>query len=315
CAGIDALRAFYDDILKRRDRLGYDIDGVVYKVDRLDWQHDLGFVSRAPRWAIAHKFPAQEEITVLREVEFQVGRTGAITPVARLAPVQVGGVTVSNATLHNMDEIARLDLRIGDSVVIYRAGDVIPKVVSVITERRPEDAQPIQLPSHCPVCGSEIFTAEGEAIARCTGGLSCSAQRKEALRHFASRRAMDIEGLGEKLVDALVEAGMVHTLADLYRLEAEPVAALERMGEKSAANLIAALEKSKQMPLSRFLFALGILQIGEETAKALAGSFGELAAIRVADEILLLAVPDVGSKVAQSVAAFFHERHNQDVSN
>ncbi len=313
CAGVQALRAFYDDILKRRDRLGYDIDGVVYKVDRLDWQNDLGFVSRAPRWAVAHKFPAQEEITVLREVEFQVGRTGAITPVARLEPVQVGGVTVSNATLHNMDEITRLDLRIGDTVVIYRAGDVIPKVVSVVTERRPADARPISLPAHCPVCGSEIFTPEGEAIARCTGGLICSAQRKEALRHFASRRAMDIEGLGEKLVDALVEQGLVHTLADLYRLEAEPVAALERMGEKSATNLIAALEKSKQMPLSRFLFALGILQIGEETAKALASSFGELPAIRQADEILLLAVPDVGGKVAQSVAAFFHEAHNQEV--
>ncbi len=313
CAGVQALRAFYDDILKRRDRLGYDIDGVVYKVDRLDWQNDLGFVSRAPRWAVAHKFPAQEEITVLREVEFQVGRTGAITPVARLEPVQVGGVTVSNATLHNMDEITRLDLRIGDTVVIYRAGDVIPKVVSVVTERRPADARPISLPAHCPVCDSEIFTPEGEAIARCTGGLICSAQRKEALRHFASRRAMDIEGLGEKLVDALVEHGLVHTLADLYRLEAEPVAALERMGEKSATNLIAALEKSKQMPLSRFLFALGILQIGEETAKALASSFGELPAIRQADEILLLAVPDVGGKVAQSVAAFFHEAHNQEV--
>lgn len=313
CLGVAGLLAYYQDILKRRDSLGYDIDGLVYKVDRLDWQNDLGFVSRAPRWAVAHKFPAQEEITILRDVEFQVGRTGAITPVARLEPVQVGGVTVSNATLHNMDEIARLDLRIGDSVVIYRAGDVIPKVVSVITERRPADARPIVLPTHCPVCGSDIFTAEGEAIARCTGGLICSAQRKEAVRHFASRRAMDIEGIGEKLVDALVETGMVGTLADLYRLEAEPLAALERMGEKSAANVLGALEKSKQMPLSRFLFALGILQIGEETAKALASSFGELAAIREADEILLLAVPDVGVKVAQSVAAFFREPHNQEV--
>lgn len=313
CVGVAGLLAYYKDLLERRDRLGYDIDGLVYKVDRLDWQNDLGFVSRAPRWAVAHKFPAQEEITVLREVEFQVGRTGAITPVARLEPVQVGGVTVSNATLHNMDEIARLDLRIGDSVVIYRAGDVIPKVVSVITERRPADARPIVLPSHCPICDSDIFTAEGEAIARCTGGLFCSAQRKEAVRHFASRRAMDIEGLGEKLVDALVETGMVVTLADLYRLKPEQLASLERMGEKSAANVLAALEKSKQMPLSRFLFALGILQIGEETAKALASSFGDLAAIREAHEILLLAVPDVGVKVAQSVAAFFREEHNEKV--
>lgn len=313
CRGVSALLAFYHDILERRARLGYDIDGVVYKVDRLDWQERLGFVSRAPRWAVAHKFPAQEEVTILRDVEFQVGRTGAITPVARLEPVQVGGVTVSNATLHNMDEIARLDLRIGDSVVIYRAGDVIPKVVSVVAERRPADARPVQLPATCPVCDSEIFTPEGEAIARCTGGLICGAQQKEAIKHFASRRAMDIEGLGDKLVEALVDQGLVKTMADLYRLEAGQVAQLERMGDKSAANLMAALEKSKQMPLARVLFALGIMQIGEETAKALARAFGDLAALREAEPLLLLAVPDVGHKVAGSIAAFFHEQHNQDV--
>ncbi|MBZ2189921.1 NAD-dependent DNA ligase LigA [Alcanivorax sp. JB21] len=313
CTGVDELLRFYRDIMQRRADLGYDIDGVVYKVDRLDWQNELGFVSRAPRWAVAHKFPAQEEITLLREVEFQVGRTGAITPVARLEPVQVGGVTVSNATLHNMDEIARLDLRIGDSVVIYRAGDVIPKVVSVVTERRPANAEPVVMPEHCPVCGSEVFTPEGEVIARCTGGLICGAQQKEAIKHFASRRAMDIDGLGDKLVEALVDQGLIHTMADLYQLQAEQVAGLERMGEKSAENLIAALEKSKRMPLSRFLFALGILQIGEETAKALAVAFGDLSAIREADELLLLAVPDVGQKVAGSIAAFFHEPHNQEV--
>ncbi|MCH8543559.1 MAG: NAD-dependent DNA ligase LigA [Alcanivorax sp.] len=313
CTGVAELLRFYRDIMQRRADLGYDIDGVVYKVDRLDWQSELGFVSRAPRWAVAHKFPAQEEITILRDVEFQVGRTGAITPVARLEPVQVGGVTVSNATLHNMDEIARLDLRIGDSVVIYRAGDVIPKVVSVVTERRPADAEPVTLPAHCPVCGSDVFTPEGEVIARCTGGLICGAQQKEAIKHFASRRAMDIDGLGDKLVEALVDQGLIHTMADLYRLEAGQVAGLERMGEKSAENLIAALEKSKGMPLARFLFALGIMQIGEETAKALAKAFGALTVLREADPLLLLAVPDVGHKVAGSIAAFFHEQHNQDV--
>ena len=313
CAGIEALQVFYQDILARRDQLGYDIDGVVYKVDRFDWQTELGFVSRAPRWAIAHKFPAQEEITVLRDVEWQVGRTGAITPVARLEPVQVGGVTVSNATLHNMDEITRLDLRIGDSVVIYRAGDVIPKVVSVLAERRPAYAGVISMPSVCPVCGSEIFRAEGEVVARCTGGLICAAQQKEAIKHFASRRAMDIDGLGDKLVEALVDEKLVATVADLYRLVAEQIAGLERMGEKSATNLVKALDKSRETTLQRFLFALGIREVGEATALALANDFGSLDAIMQADEERLQEVPDVGPVVASHIRHFFMQPHNVEV--
>ena len=313
CQGVDAMLSFYEDIMARRMDLGYDIDGVVYKVDRLDWQRDLGFVSRAPRWAVAHKFPAQEEITVLNEVDWQVGRTGALTPVAKLEPVQVGGVTVSNATLHNIDEIRRLDIRVGDSVVIYRAGDVIPKVVRTVPERRPDNAGEINLPSECPVCGSEILRADDGVVARCTGGLICGAQQREAIKHFASRRAMDIDGLGDKLVDALVDQGLIETVADLYRLKAEDVAGLERMGEKSAANLIEALEASKKMPLSRFLFALGILQIGEETAKALADAFGDLESIRNAPLLLFLQVPDVGGEVAKAIAAFFAEEHNEKV--
>ena len=313
CQGLDAMLSFYEDIMARRVDLGYDIDGVVYKVDRLDWQRDLGFVSRAPRWAVAHKFPAQEEITVLNEVDWQVGRTGALTPVAKLEPVQVGGVTVSNATLHNIDEIRRLDIRVGDSVVIYRAGDVIPKVVRTVPERRPKDAGEINLPTECPVCGSEILRADDGVVARCTGGLICGAQQREAIKHFASRRAMDIDGLGDKLVDALVDQELIETVADLYRLKAEDVAGLERMGEKSAANLIEALEASKKMPLSRFLFALGILQIGEETAKALADAFGDLDSIRNAPLLLFLQVPDVGGEVAKAIAAFFAEEHNEKV--
>jgi DNA ligase (NAD+) len=313
CKGLDAMLSFYEEIMARRVDLGYDIDGVVYKVDRLDWQRDLGFVSRAPRWAVAHKFPAQEEITVLNEVDWQVGRTGALTPVAKLEPVQVGGVTVSNATLHNIDEIRRLDIRVGDSVVIYRAGDVIPKVVRTVPERRPENAGEINLPTECPVCGSEILRADDGVVARCTGGLICGAQQREAIKHFASRRAMDIDGLGDKLVDALVDQGLIKTVADLYDLKAEDVAGLERMGEKSAANLIEALEASKKMPLSRFLFALGILQIGEETAKALAEAFGDLESIRRAPLLLFLQVPDVGGEVARAIAAFFAEEHNEKV--
>ena len=313
CQGLEAMLSFYEDIMARRVDLGYDIDGVVYKVDRLDWQRDLGFVSRAPRWAVAHKFPAQEEITVLNEVDWQVGRTGALTPVAKLEPVQVGGVTVSNATLHNIDEIRRLDIRVGDTVVIYRAGDVIPKVVRTVPERRPKDAGEINLPTECPVCGSEILRADDGVVARCTGGLICGAQQREAIKHFASRRAMDIDGLGDKLVDALVDQELIETVADLYRLKAEDVAGLERMGEKSAANLIEALEASKKMPLSRFLFALGILQIGEETAKALADAFGDLDSIRNAPLLLFLQVPDVGGEVAKAIAAFFAEEHNEKV--
>lgn len=312
CHGVEALLAFYHDILARRNGLGYDIDGVVYKVDRLDWQQRLGFVSRAPRWAVAHKFPAQEEVTVLRDVEWQLGRTGALTPVARLEPVQVGGVTVSNATLHNMDEIARLDLRIGDTVVVYRAGDVIPKVVGIV-DSRPRGTVPITVPDTCPVCGSEIFRADGEAVARCTGGLICGAQRRESIKHFASRRAMDIDGLGDKLVDALVEQGLVDNVADLFRLTAAQLAGLERMGEKSAANLIAALEKSRDTTLPRFLFAMGIREVGEATALALARHYGELEAIMQANEESLQQVPDVGPVVASYVCHFFNEPHNREV--
>lgn len=313
CDGVDALLDFHRDILDRRGTLDYDIDGVVYKVDRLDWQRDLGFVSRAPRWAIAHKFPAQEELTVLNDVDWQVGRTGALTPVAKLEPVSVGGVTVSSATLHNIDEIERLDIRIGDTVVVYRAGDVIPKVVRALPERRPGEAREIHLPKACPVCGSEILRADEGVVARCTGGLICGAQRREAIKHFASRRAMDIDGLGDKLVDALVDNGLVGNVADLYALKAEDVAGLERMGEKSAANLIQGLENSKTNRLNRFLFALGILQIGEETAKALAECFGDLESIRRAPRLLFLQVPDVGVEMARAIAAFFAEEHNEQV--
>lgn len=313
CSGVDELLVFYHGILDKRDKLDYDIDGVVYKVDSFDWQRDLGFVSRAPRWATAHKFPAQEELTVLNGVDWQVGRTGALTPVARLEPVSVGGVTVSNATLHNIDEIQRLDIRVGDTVVVYRAGDVIPKVVRTIPERRPADAETISLPANCPVCGSDILRGDGEVVARCTGGLICGAQQREAIKHFASRRAMDIDGLGDKLVDALVDQELIATIADLYRLKAEQVAGLERMGEKSADNLIAALEDSKKVSLGRFLFALGILQIGEETAKNLADCFGDLETIRRAPPILLLAVPDVGMEVAKAIGAFFAEADNEAV--
>ena len=304
---------YYRRIGAQRDRLPYEIDGVVYKVNRLDLQDDLGFVSRAPRWAIAHKFPAQEEITILRDVEFQVGRTGALTPVARLEPVFVGGVTVSNATLHNMDEIERKDVHIGDTVIVRRAGDVIPEVVGVVAERRPPDARPVTMPAECPVCGSEVVRAEGEAVARCSGGLYCGAQRKEAIKHFASRRAMDIEGLGDKLVDQLVEAGLVDHVDGIYRLTVEQVASLERMGEKSAQNLIHAIDKSRQTTLERFIFALGIREVGEATARALALHFGDLAPLMQADEEALQLVPDVGPIVARHVVSFFHQAHNREV--
>jgi DNA ligase (NAD+) len=297
----------------RRATLGYDIDGVVYKVERLDWQRDLGFVARAPRWAVAHKFPAQEETTVVRDVEFQVGRTGALTPVARLEPVFVGGVTVSNVTLHNMDELARKDVRIGDTVIVRRAGDVIPEVVRVVDSLRPPDAHPVELPARCPVCGSHVTRAEGEAVARCSGGLVCPAQRREALRHFASRRAMDIEGLGERLVEQLVEAGRVATPADLYALEAAELAGLERMGPKSAANLVEALERSKRTTLARFLYALGIRDVGEATALALAGHFGRLEALEAATLEEIQQVRDVGPVVAAQVRDFFDEPRNRAV--
>ncbi len=329
-SGAQGCLDYYRDIGERRADLPYEIDGVVYKVDSRDQQQTLGFVSRAPRWAIAHKFPAQEELTRVLDIEFQVGRTGALTPVARLEPVFVGGVTVSNATLHNMDEIERKDVRIGDTVIVRRAGDVIPEIVAVMAERRPDDARSIEMPATCPVCGSEVVRAEGEAVARCSGGLICSAQRKESIRHFASRRAMDIEGLGDKLVDQLVELGMIDHVDDIYRLQAERLAAIERMGEKSAANLIEAIERSKDTSLARFLFALGIREVGEATARGLAAHFCTLQALQEAaledlrseddPEIKakdlyprLQAVADVGPAVAAHVCHFFAEKRNEEV--
>ncbi len=297
---------------ERRDSLGYDIDGAVIKVDDLRLQRELGFVARAPRWATAFKFPAQEETTRLNDVEFQVGRTGAITPVARLEPVSVAGVTVSNASLHNADEIARLDVMIGDSVVIRRAGDVIPQVVRVLPERRPADAREIVFPERCPVCDSEIERLEGEAVARCSGGLFCAAQRKEALKYFASRRAMDIDGLGEKLIDQLVELDWVKTPADLFRLDAERLATLPRMAQKSSEKLVAALEKAKSTTLPRFIFALGIREVGEATAANLARHFGTLDALMAAEQADLEAVEDVGPVVAAHVYTFFRQEHNRE---
>lgn len=311
--GASGCLEYYRRMVKRRPELPYEIDGVVYKVDRLDWQRELGFVARAPRWAVAHKFPAEEAVTVVRDIEFQVGRTGALTPVARLEPVFVGGATVSNATLHNMDEVERKDVRIGDAVVVRRAGDVIPEIVRVLPERRPPRARKVKLPERCPVCGSAVERTEGEAIARCSGGLFCEAQRKEAIRHFASRRAMDIEGLGEKLVEQLVDRKLVRSPADLYALDVATLAELDRMGEKSAANLVAAIEKSKHTTLARFLYALGIRDVGEVTAQVLADHFGSLDALAKASIEDLKQVPDVGPVVAQHVAAFFAEPHNLEV--
>ena len=304
---------YYRAIQARRDKLPYDIDGVVYKVNDIAQQETLGYVARAPRWAVAHKFPAQEEMTKLLAIEVQVGRTGAVTPVARLEPVHVGGVTVTNATLHNQDEIDRKDVRVGDTVIVRRAGDVIPEVVGVVSSKRPAHTRHFRMPDTCPVCGSEVVRLEGEAVARCTGGLYCAAQRREAIKHFASRRAMDIEGLGDKLVEQMDEKGLIHDIADLYALDKEQVAELERMGDKSAKNLLAALEKSKRTSLARFLFALGIRQVGEATAQALANHFGDLDPIVAADEAALREVPDVGPAVAESICAFFHEKHNRDV--
>ncbi|NOV26816.1 NAD-dependent DNA ligase LigA [Cupriavidus necator] len=311
--GAQGLLDFYRDIGKRRDDLPYDIDGVVYKVNALAEQERLGFVSRAPRFALAHKFPAQEMTTIVEDIEVQVGRTGAITPVARLKPVFVGGVTVTNATLHNEDEIRRKDVHVGDTVIVRRAGDVIPEVVAVVTERRPADARAFVMPTACPVCGSHIEKLEDEAIARCTGGLICAAQRKQSLLHFAQRRAMDIEGLGDKLVEQLVDHGIVRTPADLYKLGVVKLAALERMADKSAANLVAAIDKSRATTMNRFIFALGIRHVGEATAKDLAKHFGKLDALMAADEAALLEVNDVGPVVAQSIANFLAEPHNVEV--
>lgn len=304
---------YYRRIGEKRESLPIEIDGVVYKVDQHKLQRELGFVSRAPRWAIAHKFPAQEELTQVESIEFQVGRTGALTPVARLAPINVGGVMVSNATLHNIDEIERKDIRVGDVVIIRRAGDVIPEVVSVIKERRPGKTEKVKLPKHCPVCKSLVVRAEGEAIARCSGGLYCAAQRKEAIKHFASRKAMDIEGLGDKLVDQLIDEGLVDHVDGLYSLKLEQLANLERMAEKSAQNLLEALEKSKKTTLARFLYALGIREVGETTARSLALYFKELDSITKANEEELQEISDIGPIVAQHIVAFFRQKHNLEV--
>lgn len=311
--GRKALLAFYQQIQQKRSDLGYDIDGTVLKVNEIALQEQLGFVSRAPRWAIAYKFPAQEEMTILNDVEFQVGRTGAITPVAKLEPIFVAGVTVSNATLHNGDEIERLGIAIGDTVIIRRAGDVIPQVVGVVAERRPENAKKIHFPTACPVCHSAVIRVEGEAVARCTGGLFCAAQRKEALKHFVSRKAMDIDGVGEKLIEQLMERELIHTPADLFKLDHTTLMRLERMGEKSANNALQSIEKAKNTTLPRFLFALGIRDVGEATAQNLANHFGTLTAIRQADFESLKQVQDVGDVVANRIVRFWQEPHNVEV--
>ena len=312
-SGADGLMQFHRETEARRSALPFDIDGVVYKVDRLDLQRQLGFVTREPRWAVAHKFAAQEVVTELLGIDIQVGRTGALTPVARLAPVFVGGTTVSNATLHNEDEIRRKDIRVGDSVIVRRAGDVIPEIVVSIAERRPAGAPEFTMPSACPVCGSAAFREEGEKVARCSGGLYCPAQRKQALLHFAGRRALDIEGLGDRLVEQLVDAGLVHTPADLFRLDAKTLGELDRMGEKSAANLIASLDQARKTSLARFIFALGIRHVGESTARDLARHFGALDRLLAADEAALLQVNDVGPIVATSILRFLGQPHNRGV--
>ena len=312
-SGAPELVAFYEAVARQRDALPYDIDGVVYKVNSLALQRRMGFVTREPRWAVAHKFPAQEQLTTVQAIEVQVGRTGKLTPVAKLAPVFVGGVTVTNATLHNEDEARRKDVRVGDTVVVRRAGDVIPEVVSVLPERRLADAAVFTMPAQCPVCGSAAVREEGEADHRCSGGLFCSAQRKQAILHFAQRRAVEVEGLGDKLVDQLVDSGIIRTLPDLYRLGLTSLAALDRMADKSAQNIVDALQKSKQTTLPRFLFGLGIRHVGEATAKALAKHFGSLDAIMDAPVEGLLEVADVGPVVAQSIHTFFEQPHNREV--
>lgn len=315
CNGTDEVLDFYRDIQNKRSSLGYDIDGTVLKINDIALQEKLGFISKAPRWAIAYKFPAQEELTRLNDVEFQVGRTGAITPVAKLEPVFVAGVTVSNATLHNGDEIERLDIAIGDTVVIRRAGDVIPQIIGVLHDRRPADARPIIFPKTCPVCDSAIVRIEGEAVARCTGGLFCAAQRKEALKHFVSRKAMDIDGVGGKLIEQLVDRELIHTPADLFKLDLTTLTRLDRMGAKSAENALASLEKAKNTTLARFIFALGIREVGEATALNLANHFKTLEALQNADLEALQQVPDVGEVVANRILAFWQEPHNVAVVN
>jgi DNA ligase (NAD+) len=311
--GADECLKYYAEIAARRDKLPFEIDGVVYKVDELAARDRLGFTAREPRWAIAHKFPAQEETTVVEDIQASVGRTGVVTPVAALKPVHVGGVTVTHATLHNQDEVERKDVRIGDTVIVRRAGDVIPEVVAVITEKRPRGTKSWRMPKKCPECGSEVVREEGEAAHRCLGGLYCPAQRMGALLHFASRRAMDIEGLGDKLVEQLVAQGVVKSVADLYRLKKDELADLERMGEKSAQNLLDQIEKSKNTTLPRLLNALGIPQVGEATALALAQHFGDLDPILDADEEALQEIEGIGPNVAAEVASFFHQKHNREV--
>ena len=310
CDGIENVLKFYRTMAEKRSALGYDIDGTVIKVNDIALQRELGFISKAPRWAVAYKFPAQEELTLLKAVEFQVGRTGAITPVAKLEPVFVAGVTVSNATLHNGDEIERLDIAIGDTVIIRRAGDVIPQIIGVLHERRPTNAQKIEFPSHCPVCGSVITRIDGEAVARCTGGLFCAAQRKEALKHFVSRKAMDIDGVGAKLIEQLVDRELIHTPADLFKLDLITLMRLERMGEKSAQNALDSLQKAKKTTLARFIFALGIREVGEATALNLANHFKTLDALQNATFEQLQEVQDVGEVVANRIVLFWREAHN-----
>ncbi|SDZ76459.1 NAD-dependent DNA ligase LigA [Microbulbifer marinus] len=309
---IQACIDYHQKLGEKREQLPYDIDGIVFKVNDIGLQRRLGFVARAPRWAMAYKFPAQEEMTELLDVEFQVGRTGAVTPVARLKPVFVGGVTVSNATLHNRDEIERLGVKIGDTVVIRRAGDVIPQVVSVVESKRPKNARAIEFPTHCPVCASPVESTPGEAVARCSGGLICKAQRKQAIKHFASRKAMDIDGLGDKLVEQLVDEGLLHSVSGLYHLKLEELVELERMGQKSAQNLLDALEHSKETTLPKFLYALGIREVGEATARNLARYYGDLEPLMQADEESLQEVEDVGPVVAHFVAEFFQQPHAQE---
>ena len=311
--GAAECQTYYEKIGAKRDDLPYEIDGVVYKLNSIELQEQVGFISRAPRWATAHKFPAQEELTTLLDVEFQVGRTGAVTPVARLEPVFVGGVTISNATLHNMDEIKRLDLHIGDHVIVRRAGDVIPKVVQVVTDRRPANATEITMPNRCPVCESEVLQDKEGIIFRCNAGLYCAAQRKESIKHFASRKALDIQGLGDKIVEQLCALGLLESIADLYQLKSEQLIGLEKFGQKSANKLIAAIEASKQTTLPKFIFGLGIREVGETTAKQLANQFGSLDEIQKADQDSLEQTPEIGPIVAVHISHFFHDSHNRAV--
>jgi len=311
--GVKGCLDYFQEMSELRETLPYEIDGIVYKVNSLKLQKELGFVAKAPRWAIAHKFPAQEELTSVNDIEFQVGRTGALTPVARLEPVFVGGVTVSNATLHNMDEVNRKDVRVGDQVIIRRAGDVIPEVVRVVPGSRKPDAKKVQLPAQCPICGSDVEQEEGEAVARCSGGLFCGAQRKESIKHFASRKAMDVDGLGDKLVEQLVDADCINHASDLFSLQLEQISSLERMGEKSAVNLLDALEKSKHTTLARFIYSLGIREVGEATARTLAQYYTNLEGIKAADEESLQQVEDVGPVVASHIVRFFKQAHNLEV--